>query len=149
MAPQVYPLDGDVRRGKVMRLHLYATLALLLAWPAAAQQDPIQATIAAQIDAFRAADFERAYSYASPTIRGIFGPTENFTAMVMTGYPMVVDPAEVEMQELRTIAGALWQRVRITDQKGQGFLLDYQMVEGPEGWLINAVQMQRAADVGA
>ena len=63
--------------------------------------------------------------------------------------PMVVNPAAVEMQDLRTVAGALWQRVRITDQKGQGFLLDYQMIEGPEGWLINAVQMQRAPDVGA
>lgn len=132
-----------------MRLHLYAALAALIAWPAMAQEEPIQATITAQIEAFRASDFERAYSYASPTIHGIFGPTENFAAMVVTGYPMVVNPAAVEMQDLRTVAGALWQRVRITDQKGQGFLLDYQMIEGPEGWLINAVQMQRAADVGA
>ena len=132
-----------------MRLHLYAALAALIAWPALAQEEPIQSTITAQIEAFRASDFERAYSYASPTIHGIFGTTENFAAMVVTGYPMVVNPAAVEMQDLRTIAGALWQRVRITDQKGQGFLLDYQMIEGPEGWLINAVQMQRAADVGA
>ena len=132
-----------------MRLHLVAALAVLLALPAVAQEAPIQATITAQIEAFRAADFERAYSYASPTIHGIFGATENFATMVVTGYPMVVNPAEVEMQDLRTVAGALWQRVRITDQKGQGFLLDYQMVEGPEGWLINAVQMQKAADVGA
>jgi len=53
------------------------------------------------------------------------------------------------MLELRTVAGSLWQRVRITDQKGQSYLLDYQMVEGPEGWLINAVQLQKSADVGA
>ena len=62
---------------------------------------------------------------------------------------MVINPAEVEMQELRTVGGALWQRVRITDQGGQGYLLDYQMIEGPEGWLINAVQLQKAPDVGA
>ena len=132
-----------------MRRHRYAALAALIAWPVLAQEEPIQSTIAAQIEAFRAADFERAYSYASPTLHDLFGATENFAAMVVTGYPMVVNPAAVEMQDLRTVGGALWQRVRITDQKGQGFLLDYQMIEGPEGWLINAVQMQRAADVGA
>ncbi len=132
-----------------MRLHLYAVLAAMLAGPALAQEEPIQSTITAQIEAFRAEDFERAYALASPTIHEIFGPTENFAAMVATGYPMVVNPAQVEMQELRTVGGGLWQRVRITDQKGQAFLLDYQMVQGPEGWLINAVQLQRAADVGA
>jgi hypothetical protein len=69
--------------------------------------------------------------------------------MVTTGYPMVINPAQVEMQDLRNVGGALWQRVRITDQTGQAFLLDYQMIEGPAGWLINAVHLQKAADVGA
>ena len=108
-----------------------------------APQAPIQSTITAQIDAFRASDFDLAFTFASPTIHQMFG------TMVSTGYPMVVNPAQVEMQELRTVGGALWQRVRVTDQKGQAFLLDYQMVEGPDGWLINAVQLQKAAGVGA
>ena len=128
-----------------MRLRLIAA-AILAAWPAWAQEEP---TITSQIEAFRAADFERAFTFASPTIHDIFGTPENFGAMVVTGYPMVVDPAQVEMQDLRTVGGALWQRVRITDQKGLAFLLDYQMIEGPDGWLINAVQLQKAADVGA
>ena len=121
----------------------------LMCLPARAQEEPIQQTITAQIEAFRAQDFERAYEFASPMIRQMFGPTENFANMVVTGYPMVVNPATVEMQDLRSVAGSLWQRVRITDQKGQAYILDYQMVEGPEGWLINAVQMEKAADVGA
>ena len=132
-----------------MRLHLVAALSAVLAIPALAQESPIQQTITAQIEAFRASDFERAYTYASPNIHNLFGATENFATMVVTGYPMVVNPAQVEMLDLREVAGNLWQRVRITDQKGQAYLLDYQMVEGPQGWLINAVQMQRAADVGA
>ena len=131
-----------------MRLRLIAA-AILAAWPAWAQEEPIQSTITSQIEAFRAADFERAFTFASPTLHEIFGTPENFGAMVVTGYPMVVDPAQVEMQDLRTVGGALWQRVRITDQKGLAFLLDYQMIEGPDGWLINAVQLQKAADVGA
>ncbi len=131
-----------------MRLRLFAA-ALLAAWPALAQEEPIQSTINSQIEAFRAGDFATAFTFASPNIKGMFRTPDNFGSMVATGYPMVVDPAQVEMQDLRTVGGALWQRVRITDQRGQAFLLDYQMIEGPEGWLINAVQLQKAADVGA
>lgn len=131
-----------------MRLRLIAA-ALLAAWPAWAQEEPIQSTITAQIDAFRASDFETAFAFASPTIQQMFRTPANFGSMVVTGYPMVVNPAQVEMQDLREVAGALWQRVRVTDQKGQAFLLDYQMIEGPQGWVINAVQLQKAADVGA
>ncbi len=130
------------------RIILAVTL-FLVPFAAAAQDSAIQSTITAQIEAFRAGDFALAFTFASPTIHGIFQTPENFGAMVTTGYPMVVDPALVEMQDLREIGGALWQRVRITDRKGTAYLLDYQMVQGPDGWQINAVQMQKAEDVGA
>ena len=81
-----------------------------------ATQAPIQSTITAQIEAFRASDFDLAFTFASPTIHQIFGTAGNFGMMVATGYPMGVNPAQVEMQELRTVGGALWQRVRVTDQ---------------------------------
>lgn len=133
-----------------MRNGLYAVLfAAALALPAAAQEAPIQETIRSQIDAFQADDFARAFTFASPTIKGMFGTPENFGAMVKNGYPMVYRPAEVEMGDLREVAGNLWQRVRITDQAGAGWLLDYMMVETAEGWQINAVQILPAPDVGA
>lgn len=132
-----------------MRNGLYAVLfAAALAVPAAAQEAPIQQTIRSQIDAFLADDFSRAFTFASPTIKGMFGTPENFGAMVKNGYPMVYRPAQVEMGELREIAGNLWQRVRIVDQAGRAHLLDYMMVETPEGWQINAVQLLPAPDVG-
>jgi hypothetical protein len=132
-----------------MRHGLYAVcLSILLALPAAAQEGPIRETIQNQIDAFQADDFARAFSYASPNIKGLFGTAENFGAMVKNGYPMVHRPAEVEMGELREIAGNLWQRVRIVDQAGRAHLLDYMMIETPEGWQINAVQLLPAPDVG-
>ena len=114
-----------------------------------AQQQPIQSTITAQIEALRSSDFDRAFTYASTNIHQLFGTASNFGMMVTTGYPMVVNPAQVEMQDLRMVGGALWQRVRVTDQQGQAYLLDYQMVPSPSGWLINAVQVQKAPDVGA
>lgn len=133
-----------------MRNGLYAVfVAAALAVPAVAQEVPIQKTIQSQIEAFQADDFARAFTYASPTIKGMFGTPENFGAMVKQGYPMVYRPAEVQMQDLRDVAGSLWQRVRITDQAGAGWFLDYQMVETAEGWQINAVQIMPAPDVGA
>lgn len=117
--------------------------------PAAAQEGPIQETIQRQIEAFQADDFARAFTFASPNIKGLFRTPENFGAMVKNGYPMVYRPADVEMLDLREIAGNLWQRVRITDQAGAGWFLDYMMVETPEGWQINAVQILPAPDVGA
>lgn len=133
-----------------MRNGLYAVLfAAALAVPVAAQEAPIQQTIRSQIDAFLADDFPRAFTFASPTIKGMFGTPENFGAMVKNGYPMVYRPADVQMLDLREVAGNLWQRVRITDQAGAGWLLDYMMVETAEGWQINAVQILPAPDVGA
>lgn len=133
-----------------MRNGLYAVLlAAVLAVPASAQEAPIQGTIQSQIEAFQADDFARAFTYASPTIKGMFGTPENFGAMVKQGYPMVYRPAEVQMMELREVAGALWQRVRVTDRAGAGWYLDYMMVETTEGWQINAVQILPAPDVGA
>jgi hypothetical protein len=133
-----------------MRNGLYAALlAACLALPAAAQEAPIENTIRSQIDAFLADDFARAFTFASPTIKRMFGTPENFGAMVRNGYPMVYRPADVQMMELREIAGNLWQRVRITDQAGAGWFLDYMMVETAEGWQINAVQILPAPDVGA
>ncbi|MBL9073760.1 DUF4864 domain-containing protein [Tabrizicola sp.] len=132
-----------------MRNGLYAVLlAASLALPASAQEEPIRNTIQSQIEAFQADDFARAFTFASPTIKGLFGTPENFGAMVKNGYPMVYRPADVQMMELREVAGSLWQRVRITDQAGAGWYLDYMMVETAEGWQINAVQILPAPDVG-
>jgi hypothetical protein len=129
---------------------VYATLvAVMLAGPVLAQEEPIQKTIQSQLDAFLKDDFATAFSFASPMIKGIFGTSENFGMMVTQGYPMVHRPSAVKMLELRTVAGNLWQRVMITDAEGRTHLLDYMMVETLEGWQINAVQLLPSPDVGA
>ena len=132
-----------------MRNSLFAAcLTVILALPAAAQEGPIRETIQKQIEAFKVDDFARAFIYASPNIRRMYGTPENFGEMVKNGFPMVHRPAEVEMQDLREIAGNLWQRVRIVDQAGRVHYLDYMMIETPDGWQINAVQLLPAPDVG-
>lgn len=132
-----------------MRLCLCAAAFVGLALPAFAQEAPIQATIQQQLDAFNAQDVPKAWSYASPTIKGIFGTPDQFGEMVRRIYPMVWQHGPVQMLELRVVAGNLWQRVMITDNSGRTYLLDYMMVETKDGWQINAVQLLPQQGVGA
>lgn len=130
-----------------MRLTVLA-FCLAISVPATAQEEPIRNTIQSQIEAFQVDDFATAFSFASPNIKALFGTPENFGLMVREGYPMVYRPADVDMLELREIAGNLWQGVRVVDQAGQTWFLDYMMVETPEGWQINAVQILPAPEIG-
>jgi Domain of unknown function (DUF4864) len=141
-----------LQKGKAMRMMLVSlVLSAALALPALAgeREDGIAATINGQMQALNADDFETAFSFASPMIKGMFGTPENFGAMVSQGYPMVHHPSDVKLLELREVADGLWQRVMVTDPDGSTHLLDYQMIETPEGWQINAVQLLRDAGVGA
>ncbi len=109
----------------------------------------IEAVIDGQMQAFRAEDVEGAFSFASPNIKGIFGSPENFGTMVQRGYPMVWDNADIRYLELREIDGRLWQKVIVQDEAGTLHALDYQMIETPDGWQIDGVQLLDAPDVGA
>jgi hypothetical protein len=130
-----------------MRVFL-ACLFLGLASPVLADETQIQKTIENQFKALQADDFAAALSFASPTIKAIFGTPENFGRMVREGYPMVYRPSSVRMMELREVAGGLWQRVMVTDAEGRGHVLDYQMIETADGWQINAVHLLKAEGLG-
>ncbi len=136
----------------VLSLVLIFLAAVSAPPPAPAQETPvpaIQATIQNQFNAFLQDDVATAFTFASPTIKSMFGTPENFGQMVQQGYPMVWRPADVKYLELRNVAGNLWQRVMVTDQAGRVHMLDYQMIETPDGWQINGVQLLPSAGVGA
>lgn len=116
---------------------------------AMAPEPGIENTIQSQIDAFLIDDFATAFTFASPNIKSLFGNSDRFGQMVRNGYPMVWRPGEVRFLELRDVNGALWQKVMIRDQAGGYHVLDYQMIEGAEGWRINAVHLLPQPDVGA
>lgn len=105
-----------------------------------------RAVIAAQIEAFLAQDVTRAYGYASPFIQQKFGTPEQFGAMVRDGYPMIWTPSDVTFLDLREGDGRLWQGVRVSDAAGKGWIVEYEMIETPEGWRINGVQVRPAPD---
>lgn len=125
-------------------LLLPIALALLVAGPLRAQDGDIEATIGAQLDAFRADAFDKAFAFASPTIQGLFRTPETFGEMVRNGYPMVWRPGSVRYLDLRDDNGRLLQRVEITDAKGATHLLEYEMIRQDNAWKINGVRLLKA-----
>jgi hypothetical protein len=130
---------------------LAAALALAAAGPSRAQEADaaIRGVISSQIEAFKADDFDMAFTFASPAIKRLFGNPERFGQMVQSGYPMVWRPAEVRFSGLATREGRTIQSVVVTDRDGALHVLDYEMVEGPDGWRINGVTLRRPGGAGA
>lgn len=124
-------------------------LTVLMTFGAMAQQSEIEGTITRQLEAFKADDFEQAFTFATPMLQRLFQTPENFQRMVINGYPMVWRPAEVRYLELAEHGGAFWQKVQITDAKGVAHLLLYRMQETVQGWRIGGVQILEAAAVSA
>ncbi|PWJ16259.1 DUF4864 domain-containing protein [Jannaschia seohaensis] len=132
-----------------MRHILFAAAFAALCWPALAQQDAFKGVIGAQIEAFRADDFDTAFTFASPGIQGMFRTPDNFGRMVRQGYPMVWRPERVEYLGAQREGPGWRQEILVTDMEGRLHKLAYTMVETPEGWKIAGVQLLRAPEVGA
>ena len=118
------------------------------ALPAWAESQEIETTIRAQITAFQADDFERAFTYASPTIQQIFRAPEVFGRMVRQGYPMVYRPSEIAFLELATVEGYYWQKVQIRDGQGRYHIMAYHMIQLDGAWRINGVQLLPSQETG-
>ncbi|MFO7854037.1 MAG: DUF4864 domain-containing protein [Paracoccaceae bacterium] len=139
-----------MRMAKTTWRTFWAVLALLVAMgPAAAQSDRIERVIGAQIEAFLADDFERAFDFASPGIRDVFRTPENFGRMVRQGYPMVWRPERFRFEALEDEGGRLRQEVFITDRAGKAWIADYYMVQVEGEWRIDGVSLREAPGLGA
>ena len=103
-----------------------------------ADRQAIRAVIERQIEAFRRDDGSAAFSFASPTIRGIFGSPEVFMAMVRRDYQPVYRPREVSFRDIVHWRGQPTQRVWLVGPDNVPVLAYYQMQRQPNGgWKIN------------
>ena len=108
--------------------------------PDAVQRQAIVEVIRAQLAAFQRDDGVGAFSYASPTIRRKFGTSENFMAMVRSGYRAVYRPSEVAFLETRVERGMTLQLVRLLGPDGKSVGAAYEMQRQTDGsWRINGV----------
>jgi hypothetical protein len=116
--------------------------------PAPGDQRAILGTIQAQLNAFQADDWGRAFSYATPRLRALFRTPENFMAMVRGGYQPVYRPQSVEFLDARIVDGKTGQAVRFVGPDGQAVIAIYTMEQQPDGsWRIAAVQLIRTGEV--
>ncbi|MEQ8355779.1 MAG: DUF4864 domain-containing protein [Kiloniellaceae bacterium] len=110
--------------------------------PAPADQAAILGTIRSQLDAFQADDGSRAFSYATPQLRHLFGTPANFMAMVRGGYQAVYRPQSVEFLDARIVDGKIGQAVRFVGPDGSAVIAIYTMEQQADGsWRIAAVQL--------
>jgi len=109
----------------------------------------IEGVIGGQLQAFNDKDVAAAWEFASPTIKRLFGSSDNFGAMVQQGYPMVWDNNDAQFLSLEDRAGVAVQRVLIRDGSGLPHILEYMMIETADGWRIAGVSLLPAPDVGA
>lgn len=135
-----------MRRALVVALTIWAGAASA---QDAAPDAAIRGVIGDQITALRADDFGKAFGYASPLIRDMFGTPDTFGAMVRQGYPMVHRPADIRWLPLREQAGQTIQRVMIRDAQGRVHFLDYEMIRAETGWQINGVRLVPPEGAGA
>lgn len=133
-----------------MRWILALVLAIGLVGAAnTAKADAIQDVIGGQIEAFKADDFATAFSFASPTIKRLFGTPERFGAMVRQGYPMVWRPADVQYLGQEERGAFTYQTILIQDAEGTFHALEYEMIPTETGWQINGVRFVQPPGLSA
>jgi hypothetical protein len=110
-----------------------------------------RSVIEGQIDAFRAEDGDRAYSYAAPMIKRIFPNPDMFMNMVRKGYQPVYRPQSFKFGEAGySASGRPIQRVTVVGPDGLTYEAIYTMEQQPDGsWQINGCAIVRAPDISA
>ena len=130
---------------------------ILLALPARAEsltdddKAAFQSVISGQIDAFRAEDGARAYSYAAPMIKQIFPNPDVFMNMVRQGYQPVYRPQSFRFGDAGfSASGRPVQKVTVVGPDGITYEAIYTMEQQPDGsWQISGCAIVRAPDLGA
>lgn len=137
-------------RAVLVRFVLVLVLLVAAIGPAPAgdsRGDAVRAVISQQLEAFQRDDGEGAFSFASPTIRQIFGTPERFMDMVRSGYRAVYRPQVVEFQELFQRGTRIFQNVFFVGPDGRAVIAEYEMQRQPDGsWKINGVRLGQAPD---
>lgn len=128
--------------------HIILAALLSFATPFAAFADPVTDVITDQLDAFSERDPQRAFSYASPMIQGLFGSPENFAAMVERGYPLIWSNRSKAFTDRFEQGQRIRQTVIITGVNGAREAFEYDMIRLNEEWKINGVRPVPLSDVG-
>ena len=131
-----------------MRYLIAGVLALGLS-ASAALTETIEDVIGQQLNAFNERDMPKAFDFASPMIKRLFGNASNFGSMVSRAYPMVWNNSDVRFLGAREMGGSRIQKVLVRDADGGLHMLEYKMIPVQDGWQIDGVQLLPAPEFGA
>ena len=108
----------------------------------------IRNVIVGQLDAFRHDDAEKAFSFAAPQIKKIFGTPEVFLRMVRESYRAVYRPQTYRFLDVKRINGQLVQPVTVVGPSGITETALYIMEIQPDGsWRIGGcIMAQKPGD---
>ena len=93
----------------------------------ASDAEQVQSVVRAQLAAFAVDDGERAFSFAAPELRQMFGTSALFMRMVRASYPVVYRPASVTFLQPKPDQDVVLQPVQMTDAKGASWLAMYRV----------------------
>ena len=109
-----------------------------------ADRAAIRDVVQSQLDAFQKDDGERAFSFASPTIRSMFMTSTNFMDMVKSGYAPVYRPRQVQFGPVETIEGVIVQHVFLVGPDGDSVDALYSMQRQSDGsWRIDGCELRQ------
>ena len=108
-------------------------------------EEQIVSVVSAQLQAFQDDDFEKAYSYASPTIQTIFPDYKKFRDMIVGQYQAVYRPKSINFGSVTTQGGTTFLEVYLVDPDGIFVTAIYTMQQQEDdSWLINGCFLNQA-----
>ncbi len=107
----------------------------------------IQTVISLQVEAFRAGDLERAFSFAAPSIQKTFGDSQAFGRMVEQGYGQIFSAFDFSFIGTLGTQDAPIQLVRFTGTDLTAVMAFYFMeLQSGGQWRIAGVQLSTVPD---
>jgi len=112
---------------------------------AGADAKRVRAVVQAQLDAFAAGDATRAFGYAAPSIRAMFGTAERFMEMVERSYAPVIRPSAVSFLVPQVSGDVATQEVHLTDASGDTWLAVYRLErQADRNWRITGCELHES-----
>jgi len=99
----------------------------------------IQDVIKKQIMFFKEGNCNKAYSYASLSIKFFFPKSDDFCLMVEKSYPMIWNPKKFIFFRPLIINGIIVQEIKFVDKYEEIHFYQYQMRKYGSDWKINGV----------
>ena len=104
-------------------------------WKEAPETEKVaaQKIIVAQLEAFKADDYDEAVKYQSADLRGSFGSTEQFRQVIKKNYPQFANYKEVKWGKARSDGPMLQIQIVITGQDDVQIAALYSMIKEEVG----------------